>query len=76
MPMMSRMPAAGRPNIGTVAATTTSEARGTPAMPLLVTIMTRSIITCSAKPRWMPKAWAMNRAASAWYIIEPSRLNE
>ncbi len=70
------MPAAGRPNIGTVAATTTSEARGTPAMPLLVTIMTSSMVSLLGDARWMPKAWAMNSEAKAWYIIEPSRLNE
>ena len=36
--MMRSNPASGRLNIGKVAATTTRDARGTPAMPLLVSI--------------------------------------
>ncbi|MNO00078.1 hypothetical protein D3C81_2198790 [compost metagenome] len=49
MPMISSSPASGKWNIGKVAATTTSDARATPAMPLLVTISTSSNVNCWAK---------------------------
>ncbi|MCY1455194.1 hypothetical protein D9M71_723090 [compost metagenome] len=49
MPMISSRPASGRWNIGSVAATTTSDARATPAMPLLVTISTSSSVSCCVK---------------------------
>ncbi|OQB99812.1 MAG: hypothetical protein BWX79_03049 [Alphaproteobacteria bacterium ADurb.Bin100] len=46
MPMISSKPASGRPNVGSTAATTTSEARGTPATPLLESIITSSMVIC------------------------------
>ena len=36
--MISSRPASGRPKVGSTAATTTSDARGTPAIPLLLTL--------------------------------------
>ena len=66
MPMISSSPASGRPNIGSMAATTTSEARGTPAMPLLDSIITRSSVTCWPSDMSMPYACAMKIAAKAW----------
>ncbi|MNY60226.1 hypothetical protein D3C86_1967510 [compost metagenome] len=70
------MPASGRPNIGSTAATTTSEARGTPAMPLLVTSSTSSMVICCVSESWMPYTCATNSAANEVYMMEPSRLNE
>ena len=46
IPMMSSSPASGRPKVGSTAATTTSDARGTPATPLLLTIITSSSVSC------------------------------
>ena len=46
MPMISSRPASGMLKVASVAAMTTSEARGTPAMPLLVTISSSSIVIC------------------------------
>lgn len=43
---ISAMPSTGILNIPQVAATTTKLARGTPAMPLLVSISTKSIVIC------------------------------
>ena len=62
--------------MGAVAATTTREARGTPATPLLVTMRTSSIVTWVERGRAIPYAWAMKIEANAMYIIEPSRLKE
>ncbi len=66
MPMISSSPASGRPNIGSTAATTTSDARGTPATPLLDSIITSSSVTCWPNDISMPYACAMNSAANAW----------
>ena len=49
MPMISSNPASGMLNVASVAAITTSDARGTPAMPLLVTINISSIVICCIK---------------------------
>ena len=49
MPMISSNPASGMLNVARVAAITTSDARGTPAMPLLVTIRISNIVICWAK---------------------------
>ncbi|MNG33963.1 hypothetical protein D3C84_1203360 [compost metagenome] len=49
MPRMSKMPASGRLNIGNVAATTTTEARATPAIPLLVTMSVSKMSNCCVK---------------------------
>jgi hypothetical protein len=46
MPMISSNPASGMLKLASVAAMTTSEARGTPAMPLLVSISSRSMVIC------------------------------
>src|SRR5438270_3316882 len=73
---ISSSPASGMWNSGRVAAITTRLARGTPAMPLDVTISTRSMVSCWARLRWIPYASAMNSDAKVMYIIDPSRLNE
>src|SRR4051812_7967040 len=49
MPMISSRPASGMLNWFSVAAMTTSEARGTPAMPLLVSISTSSMVISWAR---------------------------
>ena len=46
MPMMSNSPASGMPNCESVAAITTRLARGTPAMPLDVTISISTMTIC------------------------------
>ena len=46
MPMISSSPASGMLKLASVAAITTSEARGTPAMPLLVSISSSSMVIC------------------------------
>src|SRR5215472_294530 len=71
-----RSPASGKLKLTSVAAMTTSDARGTPAIPLLVTMRRRSIVICCPKPSWMLYACAMNMVAKVQYIIDPSRLNE
>ena len=76
MPMISNRPASGMLNVASVAAMTTSDARGTPAMPLLVTIRISSIVICCPRSSSIRYACAMNSVANVQYIIEPSRLNE
>ena len=46
IPMISSSPASGMLNCASVAEITTSEARGTPAMPFEVTISRNSIVSC------------------------------
>ncbi|MOA64552.1 hypothetical protein D3C78_1906400 [compost metagenome] len=55
---------------------TTSDARGTPASPLDVSINVNSIRICVPRVISIPYAWAMNSTAKVQYIIEPSRLKE
>ena len=43
----------------------TSEARGTAATPLLVSISVSIITSCWPRPRWMPAAWATKIEATA-----------
>jgi hypothetical protein len=74
--MMRSNPASGMLKVASVAAITTSEARGTPAMPLLVTIRMSSIVIWSSVDSGIRYACAMNSVAKVQYIIEPSRLNE
>ena len=63
-------------NRAIVPAMTTSEARGTPAMPLEVIIRVKSIKICCCNVSGTPYAWARNPVAKVMYIIDPSRLNE
>jgi len=65
MPMMSSRPASGSPNIGSTAATTTSDARGTPATPLLVSMSVSIINSCCESGIAMPAACAANTDATA-----------
>ena len=53
MPMIRSSPASGMLKVESVAAMTTSEARGTPAMPLLVTISSSSMVACCPSERSM-----------------------
>ena len=53
-PRIRSSPASGMSNIDSVPAMTTSEARGTPAMPFDVTMRTSSIVTCCPIDRSMP----------------------
>src|SRR5262249_10223830 len=53
MPIMSSSPASGMLKLDRVAAMTTSEARGTPAMPLLVSISSSNMVTCCVTESWM-----------------------
>ncbi|MMZ71661.1 hypothetical protein D1872_351700 [compost metagenome] len=54
MPSSKRMPASGIWNWFRVAAMTTREARGTPAIPLEVTISSSSMVICWAMESSMP----------------------
>jgi hypothetical protein len=45
IPIISSKALSGNPNRGSVAATTTKEARDTPAIPLLLTINTKSMMS-------------------------------
>ena len=54
MPRISSKPASGSPNIGSTAATTTSDERGTPATPLLEIMRTSSMVICVPKLSSMP----------------------
>ena len=72
-------PSGGKPNMAPVASTTTNEALGTPAMPLLVTKNTSNIITCCQTSPVIDvilKACAINILAKVMYIILPSKLKE
>ena len=53
MPRMRSSPASGIENWFSVAAITTSDARGTPAMPFEVSIRISSIVTWVAIGKWM-----------------------
>jgi hypothetical protein len=53
MPMIKSRPASGMPKLTSVAAITTSDARGTPAMPLLVSISSSSMVICSPTESWI-----------------------
>ena len=53
-PRISSRPASGMSNCASVAAITTSDARGTPAMPLDVSIRISSIVICVPIDRSMP----------------------
>lgn len=66
----------GHVKVGSVAAMTTREAQGTPAIPLDMTISISSRMICCATVISAPRAWAMNSTATVQDIIEPSRLNE
>ena len=61
----STTPEGGRWNIGATAATTTTEPRATPAMPLLLTMRTSNIRICVPSGMSMPNACAMKIAANA-----------
>src|ERR1700682_5333750 len=79
MAKISPNPSGGIPNIPQVASTTTNEALGTPAMPLLVSMNTSSIDTWVAilpVTEVILYACAMNMLANVIYIMLPSRLNE
>ncbi|MNY42669.1 hypothetical protein D3C86_1775820 [compost metagenome] len=65
MPMISNSPASGIWNIERVAATTTNDALATPAMPLLVTIKTSSMVNCCVIESSILYAWAINITANA-----------
>src|SRR5262245_15780835 len=54
MPMIRSRPASGILKVTKVAAITTREARGTPAIPLLVTISNSSMVICCANDSSMP----------------------
>ena len=64
-PMMSSTPSSGRSKLTKVPARMTCEARGMPAMPLLVSIKVRSITSCWEIVRWTPAAWATKTEATA-----------
>ncbi|MOA51494.1 hypothetical protein D3C78_1746500 [compost metagenome] len=53
-PAIRARPSTGRPVVDSVAASTTNETPGTPAMPLLVSIRTKMIEICCMKLRSMP----------------------
>lgn len=52
--MMSSSPASGMLKVESVAAITTSDARGTPAMPFEVSINSSSIVICCPQLSEMP----------------------
>ena len=79
MAKINPTPSGGKPNIAPVANTTTSDALGTPAIPLLVTKNTSNIIICcptSPVIEVMLNACAINMLANVMYIILPSKLKE
>ena len=76
MPMIISSPASGMLNWLSVAAITTSEARGTPAMPFEVIIRIASIGELRAERHVDVVGLGDEELAKVQYIIEPSRLNE
>ena len=63
-PRMTATPAIGRPKLAKVPARITSEARGTPATPLLLSIRVSIMTIWVPKGMWTLAAWATKRAAS------------
>ena len=76
MPNIINTGQAGRLKEATVASRITSEARGTPATPLLVSMRVNTISNCCPKVSGTPAAWATNTAAKDKYNVVPSKLNE
>ena len=64
------------PNMVQVAATTTKEARGTPAIPLLVNINTSNMVSCVPISKCFPCDCAIAILAKVIYIMLPSKLKE
>ena len=64
MPSRMAAPSSGRPNCATVAASTTSDARGTPATPLLVSISVSIMKSCCPNVIGTPKSCATKTLAS------------
>ena len=75
-PRISTTPSSGRPNVTSVPESTTIEARGTAAMPLLVSISVNIIVSCCPNERFTPAACATKMEATARYSVLPSRLKE
>ena len=74
MPRMMNTGSTGRLNELNVPSRMTSEARGTPATPLLVSISVRSIANCWPIDISMPAACATKIDASDRYRVVPSKL--
>lgn len=62
-PISKISPASGILNWLSVAAITTIEARGTPAIPFEVNIRINSMVICSPMDKWILQAWAMKTVA-------------
>src|SRR5580658_4585367 len=73
-PSSSATPDSGRPNDASVPARITSEARGTAATPLLVSISVSIIRSCWLSAMWTPAACATKSDAIERYNVLPSRL--
>src|SRR6266852_5946490 len=73
-PRMTAIPSSGRPKVASVPARITSDARGTPATPLLVSMSVISISSCVPNDKCTPAAWATKTLASDKYNVDPSRL--
>ena len=74
MPSRMAAPSSGRPNCVSVAVSTTSAARGTPATPLLVSISVSIMTSCWPSVSATPASCATNTLASDRYSVVPSRL--
>ena len=74
MPSIKNTGVVGSPKLDRVPSNTTSAARETPAVPLLVSINTKHIASCSAIERLMPATWATKTQAIDKYNAVPSRL--
>ena len=70
MLMIISRPASGMLNWLEVAAITTSEARGTPATPLEVTINIASMANCVPSVISMPQDWAMKMQAKISLVAD------
>ena len=75
-PRITATPSSGNPNWANAPDRITSDARGTAATPLLVSISVSIMSSWVLSGMLMPAACATNTDANARYSVLPSRLNE
>ena len=72
--MIRAIPAAGIPMASRTTISMMRPAPGTPADPTAAKVEVNTIITCWPKVSSIPRAWAINTAATLWYRLVPFML--
>src|SRR5690606_40337810 len=70
--MIRAIPAAGTPIDSKTMINMIKPAPGTPAEPMEANVAVSTMVNCCVKVRSIPKAWAINTAATPWYKLVPS----